>query len=166
MKKALLMMALLGTFCSQAQADTRVFDAVLMSQQDDAPSALEVQQWQHQVQQREQAFAQTMADRDFVAFARFIDDNAIFFNPAPVVGKAAVTETWRRFFEGKTAPFSWRPDQVVVTKDGVLAHSSGPVFDAQGKQIATFNSVWRRQADGSWKVVLDKGCQACACQHS
>lgn len=158
MKSAMLTLAMLAVGVP-ALADTRVFDAVLQSQQDNVLPQAEQQRWQHQVRQREQAFAQTMADRDFVAFSRFIDDAAIFFDPQPIVGKAAVTEAWRSFFESKTAPFSWRAEQVVVTQDGALAHSSGPVFDAQGQQIATFNSVWRRQADGGWKVVLDKGCR-------
>lgn len=158
MKAAMLALAMLA-FGVPALADTRVFDAVWQSQQDSAQTQAEQQRWQQQVRQREQAFAQTLADRDFVAFSRFIDDAAIFFDPQPIVGKAAVTEAWRSFFESKTAPFSWRAEQVVVTQDGALAHSSGPVFDAQGQQIATFNSVWRRQADGGWKVVLDKGCR-------
>lgn len=158
MKSALLLLAMLAAGAT-ASADTRVFDAVLQSQQESLTIQAEQQRWQHQVRQREQAFAQTMADRDFVAFSRFIDDAAIFFDPQPIVGKAAVTEAWRSFFESKAAPFSWQADQVVVTQDGALAHSSGPVLDAKGQQIATFNSVWRRQADGGWKVVLDKGCR-------
>lgn len=123
----------------------------------------ELKNLEQQVWQREQAFAQAMADRDFTAFARFIDDDAIFFGDATLQGKAAITEGWRRFFETPTAPFSWRPAHVKVTADGQLAHSSGPVLDAKGQHIADFNSVWRRQADGSWKVVLDKGCGRCAC---
>jgi ketosteroid isomerase-like protein len=35
------------------------------------------------------------------------------------------------------------------------------VRDPDGRQIGTFNSVWRREADGSWKVVFDKGCPPC-----
>ena len=46
---------------------------------------------------------------------------------------------------------------------GSLAYSSGPVFDPKGKRVATFNSVWRREADGTWRVVFDKGCNACDC---
>jgi len=44
---------------------------------------------------------------------------------------------------------------------GTLAMSSGPVYDPEGKRIGTFNSVWRREPDGSWKIVLDKGCPPC-----
>ena len=59
------------------------------------------------------------------------------------------------------APFSWSSAEVEVLDSGTLAHSSGPVFDPHGKQFATFNSVWRRESDGHWKVVFDKGCPHC-----
>jgi ketosteroid isomerase-like protein len=58
----------------------------------------------------------------------------------------------------ETAPFSWRPETVEVLESGTLALSSGPVFDAAGQPIGAFNSIWRLEADGRWRVVFDKGC--------
>jgi ketosteroid isomerase-like protein len=47
---------------------------------------------------------------------------------------------------------------VEVLDSGTLALSAGPVRDPKGQQIGTFNSIWRREADGSWKIIFDKGC--------
>jgi ketosteroid isomerase-like protein len=111
------------------------------------------------VRQREAAFARTMADRDHAAFATFLADEAVFFGSKGVMrGKAAVAQGWKGLFEKPEAPFSWKPQEVEVLDSGTLAMTSGPVFDAAGKRIGMFNSVWRREADGSWKIVLDKGC--------
>lgn len=118
-----------------------------------------------QVREAETAFAKTMADRDLQAFAKFIADDAVFFGQKEAFsGKAAVIESWQGLYQGKEAPFSWRPENVEVTSSGTLAHSSGPVFDPQGKQFGTFNSIWRREADGTWQVLFDKGCNVCNCK--
>lgn len=110
----------------------------------------------------ETAFARTMADRDLEAFAGFIADDAIF-SPGPntLRGKAAIVAAWSKYFEGDQAPFSWRPETVVVNATGELAATKGPVFDPAGKPIAEFRSTWRREADGSWKVVFDDGTCLC-----
>jgi ketosteroid isomerase-like protein len=113
----------------------------------------------------ESSFAATMAQRDSVAFARFIAPDAIFFGEkAAQRGKSAVVEGWSRFFAGPDAPFSWRPEKVEVLDSGRLALSTGPVLDPEGHQIGTFNSIWRRESDGSWRVVFDKGCPVCNCE--
>jgi ketosteroid isomerase-like protein len=117
-----------------------------------------------QVRAAETAFAASMADRDFAAFASHVAEESIFFGRSgPTRGKAAVLADWKPFFEGPAAPFSWKPEVVEVLASRALAHSSGPVWDAQGKRIGTFNSIWRREADGRWLVVFDKGCPACEC---
>ena len=117
-----------------------------------------------EVGERERAFAKTMADRDLVAFESFLADEAIFIGGAgPLRGKAAVVAGWKRFFEGKPAPFSWEPETVEVVDSGVLALSRGPVYDPNGKRVGTFTSTWRRDADGRWRVVLDSGCPPCPC---
>ncbi|MDI6808318.1 MAG: DUF4440 domain-containing protein [Candidatus Eisenbacteria bacterium] len=117
-----------------------------------------------QVRATETAFAKTMAARDCSTFASFIADDALFFSRQSVLrGRAAVAAGWKQFFEGPKAPFSWEPEQVEVLDSGTLALSSGPVRDPQGKQIGTFNSIWRREADGRRKVVFDKGCPPCDC---
>jgi len=106
----------------------------------------------------ERAFAQTMADRDFAAFQSFLAADAVFFDgPAPLRGKAAVAAAWQRFYDGPQAPFSWSPDQVVVLESGALALSTGPVHDAAGSLVGRFNSIWRREPSGDWRVVFDKG---------
>ena len=114
-----------------------------------------------QVRDTENAFAKTMADRDLEAFASFLAEDAFFFGQKGLRGKKAVVEAWSKFYDGKTAPFSWRAETVEVLDTGRLAFSSGPVFDPEGKRTATFNSVWRRDADGQWKVVFDKGTCMC-----
>ena len=117
-----------------------------------------------QVRDAERAFARSMATRDFNAFSALLADEAIFFNGQDAQrGKTAVLAAWKGFFDGPNAPFSWDPDTVEVIQSGTLALTSGPVKDPGGKQIGVFNSVWRRDTGGGWKVVFDKGCPVCNC---
>jgi len=117
-----------------------------------------------QVRQTEAAFAKTMADRDHAGFASFLADETVFFGSERVLrGKAQVAEAWKRFYTGEKAPFSWEPERVEVLDSGTLAMSTGPVRDPAGKRVGTFNSVWRRDGDGRWKIVLDNGCPPCEC---
>jgi len=122
----------------------------------------EVSNLQEQLRAAETAFAKSMADRDHKAFGNFVAVEAIFFGrDGALRGKTAVVEAWKKFFEGKQAPFSWRPETAVVLDSGTLGLTSGPVFDPQGKQIGTFQSTWRRTSDGNWEIIFDKGCPYC-----
>ncbi len=115
-----------------------------------------------QVFAAERAFAKSMADRDLEAFSAHLADDAIFFGREVLRGKAQVIAGWRAFFQGKEPPFSWDPDQVEVLATGSLALSTGPVKDATGQVIGRFNSVWRLEPSGVWRVVFDKGSPASA----
>jgi len=111
-----------------------------------------------EVEAREIAFAKTMADRDLDAFLTFVSPEAIFFNGnEPLRGRDVIAQSWAPFFEGAAAPFSWHPDVVEVLDSGRLALSSGPVRGASGEEVGRFNSIWRKNADGQWRVVFDKG---------
>lgn len=115
-----------------------------------------------QVSAVERAFARTMADRDLAAFTTFLSEEAVFFSgETPARGKDAVAAAWKPFFAAEVAPFSWEPDQVEVLESGSLALSTGPVYDAAGRVIGRFNSIWRREESGDWRVVFDKGSPVC-----
>jgi ketosteroid isomerase-like protein len=119
-----------------------------------------------QVADAEQAFAQTMADRDLAAFTSFLSQETVFFSgPKPLRGPAEVTAFWKRFYETPKPPFSWRPETVEVLESGTLALSTGPVFDPSGKKFATFTSLWRQEAPGVWRIVFDKGNPECDCEN-
>ena len=114
---------------------------------------------QDEVRGRETAFAKTMADRNLAAFTSFLSPEAVFVGATQTSrGRQEIALAWKRYFDGPQAPFSWRPETVEVLESGTLALTSGPVFDPQGQQIGTFNSTWRRDADGVWRIVFDKGC--------
>lgn len=112
----------------------------------------------------ERAFAKTMADRDLAAFTRFLSAETVWKgSKGPLVGPNAVVEAWRKFFDGPTPPFSWEPDLVEVMANGQLALSTGPVRGPDGKVAARFNSVWRQESPGVWRIVLDMGTPHCDC---
>ncbi len=109
----------------------------------------------------ERAFAKSMADRDINAFAFWLSDEAIFFtNSAPLRGKEAIVAGWSRYFTSVEAPFYWDPVLVEIISSGTLALSSGPVRDPAGTVIGIFNSIWRLENSGQWRVVFDKGSPA------
>jgi ketosteroid isomerase-like protein len=117
-----------------------------------------------QVRAVERDFAQTMARRDLIAFASFLAEDAIFVGgQATYRGAESILEGWAAFFEGDEAPFSWEPQTVEVLESDGLALTSGPVRDPEGEILGIFNSVWRREASGEWKVIFDKGCPPCDC---
>ena len=122
----------------------------------------DLEQLRQQVEDTERAFASTMANRDHDAFTSFLSDETIFFSgETPLRGKQQVADAWKPYFQEPGAPFSWEPQTVVVLDSGTLALSSGPVRDPGGKQVATFNSIWRLDPDGTWRIIFDKGSNAC-----
>lgn len=124
-----------------------------------AATSDDLARWTAEVTAAEQAFARSMAERDFAAFSDKLSAQAVFFTTpeAPLRGKAAVAGHWKRFFDGPKAPFSWAPDRVEVLDDGTLAHSTGPVRNPEGQPIARFVSVWRQESPGVWRIVFDRG---------
>ncbi len=112
----------------------------------------------NQVIETERAFAKTMADRDFDAFKSFIAPDAVFWGgEAALRGRDVIAADWKPLFDGADAPFSWKPETVMVLDSGDLAFSTGPVSDPDGKVYAYFNSVWRKGENGQWQIIFDKG---------
>ena len=117
-----------------------------------------------QVADAERGFAKSMADRNFAAFNSFLADDAIFFTSTKALrGKSEVADFWKKFYDSPAPPFSWQPETVEVLDSGTLALSSGPVRDPQGKLAATFTSIWRLEAPGTWRIIFDKGNDVCDC---
>ena len=126
------------------------------------PATVDLAAAREEVEATERAFAATMARRDLAAFASFLANDTVFFaGPTPLRGKDAVVKAWAKFYEGDEAPFSWEPDLVEVLEAGTLALSSGPVRDPQGNPVGRFNSIWRRETPGVWRIVFDKGEDVC-----
>lgn len=126
------------------------------------PSAEEIARRVAEVRATETAFAKTLADRDVVAFRRFLAPDTIWKgSQGPLNGPDAVVAAWAKFFEDAKPPFSWAPDTVFVLPSGELAQSSGPVSSPEGKVFSRFQSVWRRKAEGGWEIVFDQGSEVC-----
>ena len=126
-----------------------------------APSLAELTE---QVRATEIAFAKTLADRDVKTFTSMIAPDVIWLADKPLRGPDEVLTRWQKFFDAPQAPFSWSPELVEVQEGGKLALSTGPVFDAAGKRVATYTSIWRREPSGEWRIVFDRGCPACDCK--
>ena len=107
-----------------------------------------------QVRQAELAFARSMRERNLAQFTEWVSQEAVFFGSERVHrGRTAVVAAWKGFFVGPAAPFSWEPKTVEVLASGTLAHSSGPVFDPQGKHIAN-GVLTANKAGGDGKPFL------------
>ncbi len=122
-----------------------------------------------EVRAAEIAFAAAVMENRPEVFAAFLDEEAVFAGGDGVTrGKAAIIEAWKGFFGERRPSFEWHPEVVELSGDGTLGLTRGPwtirFKDQEGREVertGLFNSVWRRQADGSWRIVFDAGCSPC-----
>jgi ketosteroid isomerase-like protein len=108
--------------------------------------------------------AKAVADRSLQSFVALVDDDAIFFGKDVARGKNAVSKAWLPYFTDRALFLKWHPTQVEISSSGDLGYSIGEYErigkDASGNPatvIGNYVSIWRKQPDGRWKVVLDIG---------
>jgi len=111
----------------------------------------------------ERAFARRSEEKGTrEAFAAFIADEGILFRPTAVLGKKWMQEN--PLPPSTTRPLlAWQPIFAFVSSAGDLGYTTGPwqykkdIKDAQPTAFGNFMTVWKKQADGSWKFALDLG---------
>jgi ketosteroid isomerase-like protein len=84
-------------------------------------------------------------------------DDGVAFAPGPVNGK--------KFWSKQTEPpiLTWQPIFAAISRSGDLGYTTGPwelrkaKDDPKPEAFGHYNTLWRKNADGVWKVVVDVG---------
>jgi ketosteroid isomerase-like protein len=113
----------------------------------------------------EQAFskmAEEQNTRD--AFLAFIADDGLLFRPGAVNGKKWMLEHPAPPSTSDKRPLlAWQPAYAVMAASGDMGFTTGPweakadVNDEKPQGYGHFMTVWKKQADGTWKFVVDLG---------
>jgi uncharacterized protein (TIGR02246 family) len=94
----------------------------------------------------------------------FWAEDAVMMPPGlpPIRGKAAIRQYVETAAKLPGFQIRWEPESVCVSQSGDLAYmierNVTTINDPQGKEITTHGkvvTVWRREADGSWRNVVD-----------
>jgi ketosteroid isomerase-like protein len=96
------------------------------------------------------------------SFSEFIADDGILFRPTPVLGKKWMQE--HPLPPSPTRPLlTWQPILAGISRAGDMGYATGPwqrkndIKDEKPAAFGNFMTVWKKQADGQWKFVIDLG---------
>jgi ketosteroid isomerase-like protein len=112
----------------------------------------------------EARFAKDVALRGGAAFADwFAGDGVALGNAAaPLIGKVAIARS--AAWSPDDYQLTWTPTDAMMGPSGDMGytwgHFEGHSKDANGNPITKtgrYITMWRREPDGTWKVVLDAG---------
>ena len=83
-------------------------------------------------------------------------------NASAATRKESIRSAWKEMLTSPGAAISWKTTKVEVAKAGDLAYVSGTyeatMNDASGKPVkeqGKYVEIFKKQADGTWKVVAD-----------
>jgi len=93
----------------------------------------------------------------------YADDAVLMLEDVPdISGIAALREGVGGMMQDPHFALSFEPDNVVVARSGDLAYETGSFSmtmtgpdDAPATETGHYVVVWRKQADGTWKAVVD-----------
>jgi ketosteroid isomerase-like protein len=112
----------------------------------------------------ERGFAQAATEKGIRdSFLEYFAEDAIAFDPAPTSATARLRGRPSRPFS--EAELRWEPRTGDVAASGDMGWLTGPstfidhTTAGSKPQPGNYLSVWRRQADGRWRVFIDVGSQ-------
>lgn len=89
----------------------------------------------------------------------YADSAVVKFNEGqyPIIGKNALTQLWQG--QADTKRLSWEPFKAEAARSGDMGYTLGYwTYAAPDTTLyGNYYTVWKKQADGSWKFVLDGG---------
>ena len=111
----------------------------------------------------EQAFNDLAASEGLAkAFGTYAAEDAVIQRGGKLIISKDSIAAWYSANANPDAQLSWAPDHIEVSHSGDLASTYGSfvytVTDSTGtkqERKGTFHTVWKRQADGSWKFIWD-----------
>ena len=110
----------------------------------------------------DRAFSRLSEERGMnKAFLEYIDSNGLLLRPnhLPLLGADAIDFLIQQNDSAFT--LKWEPKSGMVSESGDLGFTYG-IYVLRPKQKDTliygnYVSIWKKQADGNWKFVLDSG---------
>ena len=119
----------------------------------------------------EQALRDLDAKWSAAAGAKDVDKTVSYYSEDAVVmppnapsakTKETIRSAWKEMLTSPGAAISWKATKVEVAKSGDLAYVSGTyeeaTTDASGKPVkdrGKYVEIFKKQADGTWKVIVD-----------
>ncbi|HTR48509.1 MAG TPA: SgcJ/EcaC family oxidoreductase [Verrucomicrobiae bacterium] len=146
---AILTAVMLSVGCSQQQAPAPV----------DTRKAAE-----DAINATSEEFAKAVEAKDLDKIVSYYTDDAVLFVPSgpAAAGKDQLRKAWQGFISGPASKIDVSGTVIDVAASGDLAFERGnftaTMTDAKGKttvQAGKLVDVWKKQADGSWKMAAD-----------
>jgi ketosteroid isomerase-like protein len=115
--------------------------------------------------QTDLAFCQATQERGLEGWlSYFADDATIAQKYPPVYGKDALREHYKKLFALKDLDFKWWPVKAEIFPGGELGYTVGRFTRSfttpDGNKVSqkgSYLSIWKKQKDGSWKILSDFG---------
>ncbi len=136
--RVLLVFTLAATACAQRQESNAALSALVQAERDFAKASVT-----HGIQH---------------AFLSYLADSATVFRPHPINAKP-----WYEKLEDAPVTLNWYPIYADISQAGDLGYTTGPweMTDKSPQKrppaYGHYFSVWKKQNDGAWKVVVDLG---------
>jgi uncharacterized protein (TIGR02246 family) len=116
----------------------------------------------------DRAFAKATAERRLEGWLEFFAEDGAMFPAGSAIakGEEQIRTLMGPVFEEESYSLTWEPDGSEVSLGGDLGYTHGTyrseVTEPEGtKSVSTgkYVTIWRKQADGQWRVVVDIGNQ-------
>jgi ketosteroid isomerase-like protein len=122
-------------------------------------------QWEAELMRADEVFAETVGSEGLPEWGSFFSaEGAVIQEGAGEIRGVEAIQASADAAAGAITSFSWSPERAEVSEGGDLGYTVGTfrttAMRPDSVEMVTtgmYVSIWRRQADGSWKVEMDLG---------
>lgn len=114
--------------------------------------------------QADRDFQRATASKRLEGWMQYMAPDAVLISGKPAVGTDAIREVFAPAFAKPDYQLTWEPKHAEMFASGIMGYTSGRYEQhhsgPDGKMVVVhgnYITVWKKQSDGSWKVIADGG---------